>query len=132
MKLSRRAGFLCKNAALWAGIAITVLCVALGAMGLLITAFIVWLSHILGFAAAAAIAGVVLLVIAAITMGMGTLVLRRRNARLPSLASETIGMISWGMRIAAFSIRRDPSKALLTAMLAGAAAEYFSRSRTKD
>ena len=101
-------------------------------LGLLIAAFIVWLSHFLGFAAAAAIAGAVLLVIAAITLGMGALALRRRRARQPSLTSEALSMASFGMRMAALVIRRDPSKALLAAIIAGAVAEHFSRDRPKN
>ncbi|MDE1905314.1 MAG: hypothetical protein KGH75_02530 [Rhodospirillales bacterium] len=132
MNLSRRASFLGKSVALWVAITMVVLFVALSALGLLIAAFIVWLSHLLGFAAAAAIAGGILLVIAAIIMGVGALALRRRRTRLPSLTSEALGMASLGMRMAAFVIRRDPSKALLVAMLAGALAEHFSRSRSKE
>lgn len=132
MNLARRASFLGKSAALWVAITIMVLGVAMGALGLLIAAFIVWLSHFLGFAAAAAIAGGILLVFAAIIMSVGAVALRRRNARLPSLTSEALGMASLGLRMAAFVIRRDPSKALLAAMLAGALAEHFSRSRPKE
>ena len=132
MNLARRASFLGKSVALWVTITMVVLCVALSALGLLIAAFIVWLSHLLGFAAAAAIAGAVLLVIAVIIMGVGAFVLRRRRTRLPSLTSEVLGMASLGMRMAAFVIRRDPSKAVLAAMLAGAVAEYFSRNRPKE
>ncbi|MDE2320057.1 MAG: hypothetical protein KGK02_10225 [Rhodospirillales bacterium] len=132
MNLARRARFLCTSAALWATTAIAVLCVALSALGLLIAAFIVWLSHFLGFAAAAAIAGGVLLVIAGITMGLGALALRRRRARQPSLTSEALSMASFGMRMAALVIRRDPSKALLAAIIAGAVAEHFSRDRPRN
>lgn len=129
MSLARRARFLCKSAAFSATVAVAVLCMCLGALGLLIAAFIVWLNHFLGPAAALAIAGVVGLGIALIIMGVAGLVLRRMRARQPSLASETIGMLSFGMRMATMVIRRDPSKMMLAAIIAGAMAEYLSNSR---
>ncbi|MDE2239986.1 MAG: hypothetical protein KGJ73_08665 [Rhodospirillales bacterium] len=104
----------------------------LGGLGLLIAAFVIWLSHVLGIAAAAAVGGGVLLVFMLMVMGFGVLALRRMRARQPSLMSEAIGMLNLGMRMATLVIRRDPSKVLLAAMIAGAMAEHFSRNRQND
>ncbi len=129
MSLARHVRFLCKSAALSASMAVMVLCLALGALGLLVAAFIIWLSHLLGMAAAVAIAGAVLLVMAFIVMGVARLALVRMQANQPSLAAEALGMFGFGLRMATLIIRRDPSKALLTAMIAGALAEYLSGKR---
>lgn len=129
MNLARRAGFIGKSAALWVVMAIAVLCTALGALGFFTAAFLIWVSHYLGPAAAAAIAGVVLLV-AACTIALGfTLILRRMKARQPSLASEAVGTLSLAMRFATLIVRRDPRKAVLAALIVGAIAEYFSSDR---
>lgn len=130
MNLARRAGFMGKYAALWVVMTIAVLCTALGALGFFTAAFLIWLSHYLGPAAAAAIAGLLLLAVAcAVALTFG-LILRRMRARQPSMASEAMGMLSLGMRFATLIIRRDPRKAVLAALIAGAVAEYFSSDRS--
>jgi hypothetical protein len=80
-------------------------------------------------AAAVAIAGAVLFVMAFIVMGVARLALVRMQDNQPSLAAEALGMFGFGLRMATLIIRRDPSKALLTAMIAGALAEYLSGKR---
>ncbi|MBU6418503.1 MAG: hypothetical protein KGQ79_02095 [Proteobacteria bacterium] len=132
MDLARRARFLCRSAALGAVTAAAALCMGLGALGLLIAAFIIWLSHMLGIAAAVAIGGGVLLIFTLMVVGFGMLALRHMRARQPSLMSEAIGMLSLGLRLATLMIRRDPSKVLLAAMIAGGMAEHFSRNRQQD
>ena len=129
MNLARRAGFLGKSAALWVIMAIAVLCTALAALGFFTAAFLIWASHYLGAAAAAAIAGSVLLVLACAIALVFTLILRRMRARQPSMASEAIGTLSLAMRFATLIVQRDPRKAVLAALIAGALAEYFSSDR---
>jgi hypothetical protein len=129
MNLARRAGFLGKAAALWVVMAVAVLCTALGALGFFTAAFLIWVSHYLGPAAAAAIAGLVLLLVACGIALVFTLILRRMRARQPSMATEALGTLSLVMRFAGLLIRRDPRKAVLAALIAGALAEYFTSDR---
>ncbi|MDE2390032.1 MAG: hypothetical protein KGL65_00340 [Rhodospirillales bacterium] len=132
MSLARRARFLGKSAALWTTMAVAVLCMALGALGLLIAALIVWLSHCLGQAAALAIAGAALLGIAALTLGAGTMALHRRRARQPGLTADAADLLGFGLRMVALLVRRAPGKALLAAVIAGAVAEYLSSGQQRD
>jgi hypothetical protein len=126
MSLARRATFIGKSAALWVFMTIAVLCVSLGALGFFVAAFVIWLSHYLGPAAGAAITGVLLLMIACVIGGSFILILRRMRARQPSLLSETLGSFSFVLQFVTLIIRRDPRKAVLAALVAGALAEYFS------
>ncbi len=109
--------------------AIAVLCTALAALGFFTAAFLIWVSHYLGPAAAAAIAGSVLLAAACVIALVFTLILRRMRARQPSMASEALGTLSLAMRFATLFIQRDPRKAVVAALIAGALAEYFSSDR---
>ncbi|MGE4481116.1 hypothetical protein [Acidocella sp.] len=129
MDLSRRAVFVGKSAALWAVMALAVLCTALAALGFFTAAFLIWVSDYLGPAAAAAIAGVILLLAACAIAGGFTLVLRRMKARQPSMTTEAMGSLSLAIRLASLVVRRDPRKAMLAALIAGAVAEYFTSPR---
>ncbi len=129
MNLARRAGFIGKSAALWVVMTIAVLCTALGALGFFTAAFLIWVGHYLGPAAAAAIAGVVLLLIACAIALTFTLILRHMRASQPSMASEAAGMLGLALRFATLTVKRDPRKAMLAALIAGAIAEYFSSGR---
>ncbi len=133
MNVARRAGFIGKSAALWVVMAVAVLCTALGAFGFFAAAFLIWVGHYVGPAAAAAIAGLVLLLAACIIAGVFRLILRRMRARQPSMTSEALGMLNLALRFATLIIRRDPRKAMLAALIVGAFAEYFSGERkSKD
>lgn len=129
MNLARRAGFIGKNAVLWVVMTIAVLCTALGALGFFTAAFLIWVSHYLGPAAAAAIAGLALLMIAFAIALSFTLVLRSMRTRQPSMAAEALGTLNLVVRLATLVIRRDPRKAVLAALIAGAIAEYFAADR---
>lgn len=129
MNLARRAGFLGKSAALWVIMALAALCTSLGALGFFTAAFLIWLSDYLGNAAAFAIAGVMLLVVTGLIALVFTLILRRMRARQPSLAAEGLGSLSMVLRLATFAIQKDPRRAVLGALIAGAIAEYFSGDR---
>lgn len=133
MSLARRASFIGKSTALWVAMAVCVLCAALGALGFFTAAFFIWVSGHLGPAAAACICGVALLVVAGLVALGVSLTLRHMNSRQPSLAEDALGVLMLGLRFATLVVRRDPRKAMVAAVIAGALAEYFTSSRpTKD
>ena len=132
MSLTRRIKLTLTSAAFWAVTMVTLACMAVGALGLITAALVIWLSHFLGMAAAMAIAGGVLSIGALFAAGSARVVLRRMRANQPSLAAEAIGQFSLAMRLCSLIIRRDPAKMLLAAMLAGALAEYFSPRRPPE
>ncbi|WP_298213918.1 hypothetical protein [Acidocella sp.] len=126
MNLTRRAGMIGRNVALWVFMVMAVLTMALGALGFFVAALLFWLSEHIGPAGATAVAGAVLLLFALATGIISSVVLRRMRARQPSLAMEGMGAVSLGLRLATMAIRRDPRKAVLGALIAGAIAEYFA------
>lgn len=131
MSLSRRASLLLKSAVLWTVMAVAVLCIVLAAIAFLAAAVFIVLAHHTGKAWAAAITGGALLLLALIIGLAGALALRRNRRRLPSLLSEfgsTLGMTS---RLAALMVGKDPKKALIISVVAGALAEYILSERKR-
>ncbi|EKM99629.1 MULTISPECIES: hypothetical protein [unclassified Acidocella] len=125
MSLGRRAAYVGKSAALWVCMALVLLGTGLGGLGLLAAALLIWLAHYVGMAGASAICGVLLLVVGALCALIFTAVLRRMRARQPSLVTEAVSTLSLALRFGTFIVRRDPRKAVLTALITGAVAEYF-------
>ena len=80
---------------------------------------------------AAAITGGALLVLALIIGLAGALMVRRNRRRLPSLLSEFGGTLALTSRLAMFMVRRDPKKAMIISLVAGALAEYIMSERKR-
>ena len=131
MNLSRRANHLVKNAALWACTAIAALSIALAGLGFLVTGFFICLSRHTGNATAAAITGAALLVLAIIIGVAGGYTLKRIRSRQPSLLSEFGGTLGMAGQLAGFLIRKDPRKAMILSLIAGALAEYVTSERKR-
>jgi hypothetical protein len=131
MNLTRRASVLIKSAALWAAVAVAVLCIALAGVGFLISGFFLWLAHRTGYAPASAITGGVLLLLAIATGLVGGMVLERIRRRQPSLLSDFGGVIGLAGRLVGMLVRKDPKKAIILSIIAGALAEYITSDRKK-
>jgi hypothetical protein len=131
MNLSRRASTLVKSAALWAGVAVAVLCIVLAGIGFLITGFFIYIARHTDAASAAAITGGVLLVLAVITGLLGGTVLRRIRRRQPTMLSEFGGIIGVAGRLVGLLVRKDPKKAMIISIVAGALAEYITSERKR-
>ena len=129
MSLSRRVGILTKNAALWAGMALAVLCTALAGLGFLIAGLFIFIARHTGNASAAAITGGVMLLLAIIIGLTGGIVLNRMRREQPSLISELDGTIGLAGRLIGLLVRRDPKKAMIISIIAGALAEYIMTDR---
>ncbi len=84
MGLARRA----QNGALWSGFATVVLLLVLAALGFLAASLLIWLTHLLGAAAATGLTGLVLMVLAGLVGLYGQRVLRRRKQAEPSPTIE--------------------------------------------
>jgi hypothetical protein len=125
MSLIRFAGFTLKSAALWVALAITVLSLVLAAFGLLAIALFIFIDQHLGPAPAAALTALALLIIAAQILLAGTLIFSRVRRRTPDLFGEATSTIAMLTSIANLLVRRDPKRAILLSLLAGALTEYF-------
>jgi hypothetical protein len=125
MNLSRRVNSLTKNAALWAGVAMAVLCTALAGLGFLIAGFYIFLTQYINNAAAAAATGGVMLAIAILIGTIGGGLLRRMRRKQPSLVSEFGGTIGMAGRLVGLLVRKDPKKAMIISLVTGALAEYI-------
>jgi hypothetical protein len=131
MNLSRRFGLMLKSAALWAGMAIAVLGVLLAALGFLVAGFFLWVSHHMGNDLAAVITGGVLIAVAIIIALSGFAILKGMRRKQPSLLAEFGGTIGLALRLAGLVVRRDPKKAIIISIIAGALAEYITSERKR-
>ena len=127
MSLVRYAGFTLKSAALWVALALTVLCLVLAAFGLLAVALFIFVQQHWGAAAAAAITALALLLIAGQVLLAGAMIFGRVRRRTPDLFGEATSTIAMLTSIANLFVRRDPKRAILLSLLAGAVTEYFTR-----
>jgi hypothetical protein len=127
MSITRYAGFTLKSAAIWVGLGITILCLVLCAFGLLAAALFIYVAHHWGTAAAAAVTALALLLLAAQVLLAGALFFHRARRRTPDIFGEATGTIAMLTSFANIFVRRDPKRAMLLALLAGAITEYFTR-----
>ncbi len=115
-----------KTAALSASMAVAVLCIALAGLGFLVTGLFIWVARHTDYASASAITGGVLLLLAVAIGLIGGVVLRRIRAKQPSMLSEFGGTIGLAGRLMGILVRRDPKKAIIISIIAGALAEYIA------
>jgi hypothetical protein len=127
MSLLRYASFTLKSAAIWAALGVAVLFLVLGAFGLLAVALFIFVAHHWGEAAGAAVTAAALLLVAAQVVLAGALFFNRVRRRTPSIFADTAGTIAMVTSFANILVRRDPKRAILLSLLAGAVTEYFTR-----
>ncbi len=125
MSLTRHASIFAKLTALWVGVAAAVLALCLAATGFFVAAFYIWLTAHFAPMAATSITGGALVVLAAATGLTGSALLRRARCKQRAERTELIGTAALFLRLASTLIRRDPKKAVILALLAGAVAEFF-------
>lgn len=131
MSLPRRAGYLVKSAALWVGVAVAALCIALAGLGFLIAGFFIFIARHTDAASAAAITGGVMLVLAIGTGVIGGAYLKHQREKQPSLLAEFGGLAGLVGQLVGSLVRRDPKKAVIISMILGALAEYVTSERKK-
>lgn len=132
MSLRSQARLLGRNLALSAGIAITMLVLALAALGFLAASVFLWAAPHWGAAAAAGGTGAALLLLAVLAGFGGCYLARRLHRNQPSLLAEVSGTLLTATRLLGFIIRQDPKKAILLSLLAGALVEYFTPEKKRD
>lgn len=118
-----------KIAALWGGVAVAVLCIALGGTGFLVVALFLGLLHFMPAVAAAAVTGSGTLLLAVIVAAIGAVMLRRRRRRQPSMLADFGGGLGLAARLVGLMVRKDPRKAIILSVIAGALAEYVTSER---
>jgi hypothetical protein len=126
MDISGRVNGVLRSFALWAGLGVAILAIALGGVGFLIAGFYIFLADRMGNAAAAASTGGVLLVMAIFVALIGGAIIKKTKKQRPSLLSEFGGTIGMAGRLVGMLVRRDPKKALIISIIAGALAEYVT------
>lgn len=131
MTITRRVGFYGKIATLWVVMVITLLFLSLGALCLFIAAFLIWLIHCVGPAAAAALTGLLLLLAGGGVFFGFRLALNRLHAKQPRSGGNLLGLASLALRMVNLTIRRSPRKTAISAALfilaaiSGVVIDYF-------
>jgi hypothetical protein len=126
MDISGRVNGVLRNAALWAGLGTAILAIALGGVGFLVAGFYLFLADRIGTAPAAAATGGVLLLLAILVALIGGAIIKKTKKQRPSLLAEFGGTIGMAGRLVGLLVRRDPKKALIISIIAGALAEYVT------
>ncbi len=129
MSLSRHVSFYARASALWGGMGLAVALLGVAAAGFFIAAFYIWLAAHLAPALAALITGAALLTLALALGLIGGAVLRAARARQRAQLAEFSLTLGTALRLAAYLVRRDPKKALIFSLIAGALAEFFTSER---
>jgi hypothetical protein len=131
MNISGRINGVARNIALWACLGVVILGVVLAALGFLITAAFIVLAHRMDHAQAAGLLGGLLLVLALLLAWIGGAIIRNSRKRYPSLLAEFGGTIGLAGRLVGMLVAKDPKKALILSVIAGALAEYITSDRKK-
>lgn len=132
MTLARQASFIGKTVLLCVVVAVALLCISLSALGFFTAAFLIWLGHIIGSAGAAAVTGL-LLVLMGVLLAVGArVVLHRMQAKRPKSIMGGVNLLGLVVRLTSALVRRSPRFTVLAALIAGAVAEYFSAAHKKD
>lgn len=129
MSIPGRVEAAVKGLVLWAGLGMAALAVALAGLGFLIAGFFIWVGRYEPWDAAAAITGGVLLLLTIAIALAGKTLLDRIKRRQPTLMQElggAAGIAGSVGRLAGLIVRRDPRKAVILAMIAGAVVEYVT------
>lgn len=126
MTIARRVSSLGKIATLWVGMVAAILFTALAAFLFFAVALLIWLTHYVGLAAAAALAGLLLLLCAVAIFVCFQLIMNRMRAKQKgSAAGDLLGMTALAIRMARLVIRGSPRKTIIAATIFGALADYF-------
>jgi hypothetical protein len=126
MSMLRYAASLLKGGAVWVGVSIIVLFLVMAGLGFFATAFFIWVASHLGSAPAAALTGAALLLLALIFMVSGNFAVRRIRRHRPDLFGDAAGTIAMLTSVVGLLVRRDPRRAILLSLIAGALTEYFA------
>ncbi|MDD2795217.1 hypothetical protein [Acidocella sp.] len=126
MALSRHLRFYARASALWGGMGLAMLLLGFAAAGFFIAAFYIWLAAHLAPVQAALVTGAALLALALALGLIGGAVLRAARARERARLAEFSLTLGTVLRLAAYLVRRDPKKAMIFALIAGALAEFFT------
>jgi dipeptide/tripeptide permease len=124
MDISGRVSGFVRQLALSAGLGIIVLAIVLTGIGFLVTALSVYVGQHFPPAQAAAVTGFILIALAMLIAGLGSLILKKTKKQRPSLLSEFGSTVGLATRLIGMLVRRDPKKAIILAAVSGAIAEY--------
>jgi hypothetical protein len=129
MNISGRIRSLLRGAALSAGVGAAFLAILLAGFGFMVAGLFIWLAQHLGVPLAAAATGGGLIIFALLFLAAGRAAIRKSRKRYPSLLAEFGGTIGMAGRLVGLLVRKDPKKALILSIIAGAVAEYISSER---
>ena len=126
MSIPGRVSAAVRELVLGAGLGITVLVTLFAGIGFLVAGFFLWIEQYKSIPVAAAITGGALLALAILIAAIGRAILKKMKKPQPSLLAEFGGIAGTVGRLAGFLIRRDPRKAMILAVIAGAVADYIT------
>lgn len=118
MPLSRCARAAAGTAFFWAVLSEAVLVLIVAALGFFAAGAYIWLARHFGAALAA-------LAIVTVFIGLAVQSHKRKKQRLVCEV-ELLGTLGLARRLTSSLVRRDPKKAILIALIAGAVGEYFT------
>ena len=131
MNITRRVNAVVRDILLWTGLGVGILFVALVCVGFLVASFYMWMSHLLAHSLAALVTAGAALLLIGLMAGIGGLLIRKTRKPQPRLLQEFSGTIGLGARMVSLLVRRDPRKAMIVSLVAGALAELITSERKR-
>jgi hypothetical protein len=119
------------SAALWVALGIVFLAMTLTALGFLVGGFYLWMTLYMVHAAAAACTAGALMVLAVLFLLVGKAIINRSKKKYPSVGQELRNTIGLSSRMITLLVARDPRKAVIVSLVAGALAEFMTSERRK-
>ncbi len=131
MNITGRINAVVRDIALWIGLGIAILFVALIGIGFAVASFYMWVSHHMAHSLAALVtAGAALLLIAVLAV-VGGAIIRKTKKPQPTMMQEFSNTLGMGARLVMLLVRKDPRKAMIVSLVAGALAELITSERRK-
>ncbi len=131
MNITGRIKALVRDIALWTGLGAAILFVALICIGFVVASFYMWMSHLMAHSVAALATAGAGLVLIALMAGLGGMIIAKTKKRQPSMMQEFADTLGLGAKLISVLVRRDPRKAMIVSLVAGALAELITSDRRK-
>jgi len=132
MDISGRVNSAVRSVALWLILGVLVTAIILCGFGFLVAAFYLWIGELVhNKAVAAAITGASVVVIAIVIGVIGAIIIKKTKQKRPGILAEFSGTIGLAGRLVGMMVRRDPRKAMIVSIVAGALAEFITSDRKK-
>ena len=131
MDITGRINNVVRPIALWFGLGVGILFVALICIGFAIASFYMWVSHHMAHSLAALVTAAAGLLLIVLMVLIGGAIIKKSKKPQPSMMQELSSTVGLAARMVSLLVRRDPRKAMIVSLVAGALAELVTSERKR-